>query len=109
DPTLEVINMSGKRCYAAFWGILHYLYSYNLTSLNGPPASSQESTAESEAYLVSLMSLADEYQITRLKDLIASELVVGQMIRHSNVFDVREHADLAQCRPVLEHCEKYVK
>ncbi|KAG0325086.1 hypothetical protein BG000_001932 [Podila horticola] len=119
DPTLEVISMSGKRCYAAFWGILHYLYSYNLTSLNGPPASSQESTAESEAvrdrlserveYLVSLLPLADEYQITRLKDLIASELVVGQMIRHSNVFDVREYADRAQCRPVVEHCEKYVK
>ncbi|KFH72114.1 hypothetical protein MVEG_02407 [Podila verticillata NRRL 6337] len=31
------------------------------------------------------------------------------MIREGNVFEVREHAKLAWCTPIVEHCEKYVK
>ncbi|KAF9322787.1 hypothetical protein BG006_002061 [Podila minutissima] len=94
-------------------------HSYNPTPLNGLPVPSQESQAQSVnmrdplseqvEYLLLLLKLADDYQITRLKDLIAFELVVGQMIVQGNVFEVREHADLARCRPVVEHCEKYIK
>ncbi|KAG0013916.1 hypothetical protein BGZ82_001965 [Podila clonocystis] len=124
DPTMEIVDMTtlvqgDERFYAAFWGMLYYVYSYNLTPLNGLPAATQAPQAESESmqdhlserveYLLKLLELADEYQIMRLKDLIASELVVGQMILQSNVFDVREYANFARCQPVVDHCEKYVK
>ncbi|KAF9334207.1 hypothetical protein BG006_002581 [Podila minutissima] len=123
DPMLEVIDMSSlasgdEDFYAAFWGVLYYLYSHNLTRWNGPPTPAQLSEAqlasrdgvsERVQYLLSLLALADEYQISRLKDLIAYELVFRRMIVQGNVFTVREHAELKRCRPVVEHCEKYIK
>lgn len=124
DPTLEIVDMSsltnGDHGFrASFWGVLYYLYSYNLTPLNGLPVTSQESQAQSVSmqdplserveYLLLLLKRADEYRISRLKDLIAYELVFRRMIVQGNVFTVREHADLARCRPIVEHCEKYIK
>lgn len=110
DPTMGVVDMSllakgDEGLCAAFWGLLYYLYSYNLTPLNGPPLPTQEGQPESASktdslservqYLLALLALADEHQLSRLKDQIASELVVNQMIREGNVFEVREHAKLA--------------
>ncbi|KAG0328427.1 hypothetical protein BG000_000486 [Podila horticola] len=123
EPMLEVIDLSSlangdEDFYAAFWGVLYYLYSHKLTPWNGPPTSAQQSEAQSGSknslservqYLLSLLALADEYQIMRLKDQIAHELVVDQMIMQGNVFDVRAHAELARCRPVVEHCQEYIK
>ncbi|KAG0100175.1 hypothetical protein BGZ93_003641 [Podila epicladia] len=123
DPMLEVIDMRSlangdEQFYTAFWGLLYYLYSHKLTRWNGPSTPTQLSEAqlasrdrvsERVQYLLSLLSLADEYQISRLKDLIAYELVVGQKILQGNVFTVREHADLARCSPVVEYWERFVK
>jgi len=126
EPMVDVIDMSAlanvdEDFYTAFWGVLYYLYSHELTPWNGPPILAQQSAtglaskaddiSERVQYLLSLLARADEYEITRLKDLIASELVVGSshMIVQGNVFEVREHAKLARCTPIVDHCENYVK
>ncbi|KAG0025520.1 hypothetical protein BGZ82_009973 [Podila clonocystis] len=123
DPMLEVIDLSllangDEEFYAAFWGLLYYLYSHKLTPWNGPPTFAQHSESQSASndgvgervkYLLSLLALADEYQIPRLKDQIAYELVVDKMVMQGNVFEVRRRAELYRCRPIVEHCEKFVK
>lgn len=125
-PSVEVIDLSQLEnddpdFYSGFWGIVYYLYKHKLTPWNGPPMSSGSGVGAATAsqqedflanrvqYLLSLLALADEYLILRLKELIAAELVEGQMIIHGNVFDVREHAELRSCKPIVEYCDKYIR
>ncbi|KAG0012990.1 hypothetical protein BGZ81_001283 [Podila clonocystis] len=123
NPMLELIDLSlladgDEEFYAAFWGLIYYLYSHKLTPWIGPPTPAQHSEAESASnnvlgervtYLLSLLALADEYRIPRLKDQIAYELVVNQMVMQGNVFEVHRCAELRHCSPIVEHCEKFVK
>ncbi|KAF9371104.1 hypothetical protein CPC16_003251, partial [Podila verticillata] len=125
EPMVDVIDMSAlanvdEDFYAAFWGVLYYLYSHKLTPWNGPPTLVQQPGTEQARkvddigervhYLLSLLARADEYEIMRLKDLIAEKLVgSSQMIVQGNVFEVREHAKLARCTSIVDHCENYVK
>ncbi|GJJ74593.1 sacsin [Entomortierella parvispora] len=127
-PSVEVIDVSqlesgDHEFYSAFWGVVYYLYKHRLTPWNGPPApvlgsgvgatatslAQEDFLAERVQYLLSLLALADEYRILRLKDLIADELVSGDMIIHGNVFEVREHVELRSYRPLVEFCDKYIK
>ncbi|KAG0283630.1 hypothetical protein BGZ98_006240, partial [Dissophora globulifera] len=60
-------------------------------------------------YLMELQHLSDQYETPRLKSLIASEIVLGQKIMHSNVFNVLAHATQNQCKDIQEYCEKYLR
>ncbi|KAF9368760.1 hypothetical protein CPB97_004278, partial [Podila verticillata] len=75
------------------------------------PTRKVDDIGERVQYLLSLLARADEYEIVRLKDLIAFELVErsSQMIVQGNVFEVREYAKLARCTSIVDHCENYVK
>ncbi|KAG0339354.1 hypothetical protein BG004_006859 [Podila humilis] len=126
QPGVQVIDMHNiaKEDYnflAAFWGMLYYLYSDNLTLMNGPPTvaivnqagttstDGIDAIGERVGYLLSLLALANEYQIPRLKALIAQELIVGQQITQGNVFEVYTQAELTSSEPIMTHCETYVK
>lgn len=69
----------------------------------------QDKLAERVKYLMVLQDLANRFEATRLKDLIAQELVMGKKIIHSNVFNVRGHAEQNQAANVREHCDKYIE
>lgn len=128
DPVMQIVDMSvlagkDKNFYGAFWGLLHYLYTHKLTRWNEPPTFTEDNNstkvtddlAERVQYLLALLALADEYQIDdeyqilRLKDLIAYELVVDNKVLQGNVFDVRKHATLHRCKPIVEYCEIYIQ
>ncbi|KAF8961906.1 hypothetical protein BGZ46_001262 [Entomortierella lignicola] len=120
NPGVEVIDLSdmdGDETFEAFWGLLYYFYADNLINTNGPPSPATfEATIQPNVdllrdrvqYLMGLLCLADQYQTPRLKALIALEIVGGQKVMHSNVFNVRKFAILYNSTDIKDHCEKYV-
>ncbi|KAG0259647.1 hypothetical protein BG011_002498 [Mortierella polycephala] len=132
EPSVEVIDLSGQdEKYEVFWGLVYYLYTDRLIIMNGPPvfdAAEQDETSEDGdtapetmgnnknaddlanrvQYLMELQHVADQYMVSRLKDLIAFEIVVGQKAIHSNVFSVRVHAAQNQSRDLQEYCDKFI-
>ncbi|KAG9061065.1 hypothetical protein KI688_007694 [Linnemannia hyalina] len=121
-----------------FWGLLYYFYSDNLIESNGPPLFDDEvdggsgkggeddgwvrgegdnhaevkvtkdKLAERVQYLMGLQGVANQFDAMRLKDLIAQELVMGQKVIHSNVFNVRSYAERNQAENVREHCDRFI-
>jgi hypothetical protein len=68
----------------------------------------KDKLAERVEYLMKLQDVANRFEAARLKDLIAQELVMGKKIMHSNVFNIRSHADQNQSVNVREHCDKFI-
>ncbi|KAF9140341.1 hypothetical protein BG015_001698, partial [Linnemannia schmuckeri] len=60
-------------------------------------------------YLVELQDVANRFKATRLKDLIAQELVMGQKVVHSNVFMIRDHAARNEAENVRKHCNEFIE
>ncbi|KAF9355213.1 hypothetical protein BGX34_010609 [Mortierella sp. NVP85] len=56
-----------------------------------------------------LLRLSHEYDIIRLKKLIAHEVVVHKKVTHGNVFDVRGYAMQTESTDIQEHCEAYIR
>ncbi|KAF8925746.1 hypothetical protein BGZ58_000516, partial [Dissophora ornata] len=118
EPGVEVIDLSMlDETYETFWGLIYYFYANLLIVSNGPHVPSLgggEDTNNDELrdrvqYLMDLLHLADQYETPRLKALIASEVVAGQKVIHSNVFNVRAHAIENRSEDIKEHCEKYLR
>ncbi|KAF9905487.1 hypothetical protein EC991_001596 [Linnemannia zychae] len=59
-------------------------------------------------YLMELQDLANQFDASRLKDLIAQELIIFDRVRHTNVFDVRSHAEVNQAENVRTYCDSYI-
>ncbi|KAF9145199.1 hypothetical protein BG015_011964 [Linnemannia schmuckeri] len=68
----------------------------------------EDKLAERVQYLMELQEVANRFEAIRLKDLIAQELVMGQKIIHSNVFNIRSHAERNQAENVREYCDKFI-
>lgn len=68
----------------------------------------EEKLSERVQYLMELQDVANLFEATRLKDLLAQELVMGQKIIHSNVFNIRSHAERNQAENVREYCDKFI-
>ncbi|KAF9103365.1 hypothetical protein BGX30_009163, partial [Mortierella sp. GBA39] len=109
---------------AGFWGLLHYFYSDTLTPSNGSPLFDNETDQESMndgalepedklserlQYLMKLQHVAHRFEATRLKDLIAKELLEGQKVVHSNVFIIRGHSERNGAENVQDHCNKFIE
>ncbi|KAF8932212.1 hypothetical protein BGZ47_011508 [Haplosporangium gracile] len=60
-------------------------------------------------YLMELQDVANRFKATRLKDLIAQELVMGQKVVHSNVFMIRDHAERNEAENVRKHCNEFIE
>ncbi|KAF9281483.1 hypothetical protein BGZ68_006618 [Mortierella alpina] len=124
EPGVEVINLTSlDQTYGAFWGLVYYLYSDRLIATNGPARSHKDGTLDLRPglaredtdelgdrvqYLMELQHLANFYVMPRLKSLIASEIVLGKKVRHSNAFEVRGYAIQNQCKDLQDHCEKFI-
>ncbi|KAF9099496.1 hypothetical protein BGX27_000604 [Mortierella sp. AM989] len=117
EEVIDLSDMDGDETFEAFWGLLYYFYTDKLIFTNGPPIPEIPTTAPAHIdilrdrvqYLMGLLCLADQYQSPRLKALIAAEVVEGQKVLHTNVFNVRKFAMLYNSIELKEHCEKYVK
>ncbi|KAG0283790.1 hypothetical protein BGZ96_011831 [Linnemannia gamsii] len=118
EPTIDIIKKEDD--YATFWGLLHFFYTDDLIGTNGPPTfsatskSPKEQDAEDQLsqrveYLVSLQHLADFYRADRLKGLIAQELMLPGKVMYSNVFDIREHAELNRDANVVKYCNQFIR
>ncbi|KAF8946486.1 hypothetical protein BGZ47_000428 [Haplosporangium gracile] len=68
----------------------------------------EDKLSERVQYLMELQEVANRFEAARLKDLIAQELVMGQKIIHSNVFNIRSHAEHSQAENVREYCDKFI-
>ncbi|KAH7034435.1 hypothetical protein BKA57DRAFT_476210 [Linnemannia elongata] len=126
DPGVHVIDLSSYGdIKKGFWGLLYYFYSDTLILSNGPPLfenevdrgtegegeggpAHEERLSERVQYLMELQDVANRFEATRLKELIAQELVIGQKVIHSNVFNIRSHAERNQAGNVKEHCDKFI-
>ncbi|KAG9061096.1 hypothetical protein KI688_007725 [Linnemannia hyalina] len=60
-------------------------------------------------YLMKIQHVAHRFVATRLKDLIAKELIEGQKVVHSNVFAIRGHAERNGAENVRDHCNKFIE
>ncbi|KAF9994342.1 hypothetical protein BGZ79_000911 [Entomortierella chlamydospora] len=121
NPKVDLIDLSNVResdeTYEAFWGLIFYFYTNRLISTNGPPVLLFEQTTNQThddpwrdrvQYLMELLCLADQYQESRLKALIAAEIVHGKKAKHSNVFNIRKFAMLYSSNDIKGYCEKYL-
>lgn len=122
----------------AFWGLLYYFYSEKLIQSNGPPVLKyqkeggepvvvrefdrnddgesgvrqkpvEDQLAQRVQYLMELQDVANRFEVSRLKDLIAQEIIMGQKVIHSNVFSIRDHAKHNQADNVREHCDLFIE
>jgi hypothetical protein len=118
DPAIDIIQKEDD--YATFWGLLYFLYTDDLIGTNGPPTflaaskTLKEQDAEDQLsqrveYLVDLQRLADFYRADRLKGLIAQELMLPGKVMYSNVFDIREHAELNRDPSVVKYCNQFIR
>ncbi|KAF8942028.1 hypothetical protein BGZ47_006952 [Haplosporangium gracile] len=118
DPAIDIIQKEDD--YVTFWGLLYFLYTDDLIGTNGPPILSaasktlKEQDAEDQLsqrveYLVALQHLADFYRADRLKGLIAQELMLPGKVIYSNVFDIREHAELNRDASVVKYCNQFIR
>jgi len=121
---VAIIDLSTQDVsYEAFYGLLYYLYADRLIDTNGPlllpsevvsTPSATSTTHTNELgdrvqYLMDLLRLSHEYDIIRLKKLIAHEIVVHKKVTHGNVFDVRGYAMQTESTDIQQHCEAYIK
>ncbi|KAF9154470.1 hypothetical protein BG015_000878, partial [Linnemannia schmuckeri] len=120
NPAIDIIQkVDEEDDYDTFWGLLHFLYTDNLIDTNGPILSSaSNSPKDQEAedylsqrinYLMALQALANYCRADRLKNLIAQELMLPDMVMYSNVFDIRAHAELNQDADVVKYCNQFMK
>ncbi|KAG0293933.1 hypothetical protein BGZ96_002047 [Linnemannia gamsii] len=68
----------------------------------------EDKLAQSVQYLMNLQDVASRFEVSRLKDLIAQELIMGQKMIHSNVFSIRNHVERNQADNVREHCDQFI-
>ncbi|KAG0277833.1 hypothetical protein BGZ95_005245 [Linnemannia exigua] len=132
EPGVEVIDLSGYgNIKNGFWGLLYYFYTDRLIESNGQPVfecekelqdkdsakdggfTNQEQTPEDKLservqYLMVLQDVANRFEANRLKDLIAQELIMFKKVIHTNVFNIRSHAEQTQANNVREYCNKYI-
>ncbi|KAG0380324.1 hypothetical protein BGX24_009002 [Mortierella sp. AD032] len=118
-----------------FWGLLHYFYSNTLTLSNGPPRYNEDDQgsmggsladgddddvdidtlgledklSERLQFLMKLQHVAHQFEVTRLKDLIAKELIEGQKVAHNNVFTIRVHAERNNAENVCGYCNEFIE
>ncbi|KAG0293931.1 hypothetical protein BGZ96_002045 [Linnemannia gamsii] len=69
----------------------------------------KDELAQRVQYLMDLQYVAHQFEVSRLKDLIAQELIMGQKVIHSNVFSIRDHAERNQADNVRKHCDLFIK
>ncbi|KAG0213553.1 hypothetical protein BGX33_002837 [Mortierella sp. NVP41] len=72
------------------------------------PGLSDDKLSQRVQYLMTLQDVANRFEASRLKNLIAQELIMGQKVIHSNVFSVRGHAEHNQAENVREYCDKFI-
>ncbi|KAF9082980.1 hypothetical protein BGX23_011899 [Mortierella sp. AD031] len=118
NPSVDVIEKEDD--YAAFWGLLHFLYMDDLIGTNGPPTipsavgplegqqDEEDQLSQRVDYLMALQHLADFYRADRLKALIAQELMLPGKIMYSNVFDIRAHAEQNRDEIVAKFCNRFI-
>ncbi|KAG0069395.1 hypothetical protein BGZ89_002962 [Linnemannia elongata] len=117
NPAIDIIQKEDD--YVTFWGLLYFIYTDDLIGTNGPPTLSaalksfKELEAEDQLsqrveYLVALQHLADFYRADRLKGLIAQELMLPGKVIYSNVFDIREHAEMNRDASVVSYCNQFI-
>jgi len=124
DPHVAIIDLSTQdETYETFYGLVYYLYTDRLIPTNGPlllpsevvstpgatSATHFDELGDRVQYLMDLLRLSHEYDIIRLKKLIAHEIVVHKKVTHGNVFDVRGYALQTESTDVQEHCEAYIE
>ncbi|KAG9061036.1 hypothetical protein KI688_007665 [Linnemannia hyalina] len=118
NPAIDIIQKEDD--YVTFWGLLYFLYTDDLIGTNGPTTLSEasktfkEQDAEDQLsqrveYLVALQHLADVYRTDRLKGLIAQELMLPGKVMYSNVFEIREHAELNRDPSVVKYCNQFIR
>ncbi|KAF9920082.1 hypothetical protein FBU30_010134 [Linnemannia zychae] len=122
NPAIDVINK--KDDYSSFWGLLYFFYTDELIANNGPPTfpvltpgknspdgqhgDTEDQLSQRIQYLMGLQHLANFYCASRLKSLIAQELMLPGKVIYSNVFAIRAHAE-QNCDPqVIEYCNKFI-
>ncbi|KAG0227607.1 hypothetical protein BGX31_006891 [Mortierella sp. GBA43] len=99
-----VIDLSEKEVhYTSFFDLVYYFYADRM--LPSPSEHHQDRLQ----HLIELLGLAHKYQVPRLKELIAFEIVASRMITHRNVFSIRTSAKTNCSKEVLEHCDKFLK
>ncbi|KAF9302351.1 hypothetical protein BGZ91_009347, partial [Linnemannia elongata] len=92
DPGVHVIDLSSYGdIKKGFWGLLI-----------------EEQRVREKVVRRMRKGCQNEFEATRLKELIAQELVIGQKVIHSNVFNIRSHAERNQAVNVKEHCDKFI-
>jgi len=124
DLSVAIIDLSTQdETYETFYGLVYYLYTDRLIDTNGPlllpsevvstpsttSATHFDELGDRVQYLMDLLRLSHEYDIIRLKKLIAHEIVVQKKVTHGNVFDVRGYALQRESTDIQEHCEAYIK
>ncbi|KAG0003501.1 hypothetical protein BGZ65_001641 [Modicella reniformis] len=123
DPGVAIINLSNQEeTYEAFYGLLYFFYADDLLDSNGPinpPPNNTVTEPDNDnadelrdrvQYLMELLHLANQYQTHRLQELVAQEMLVDKMVvTYGNVFNIRDHAEQAQCSVIQEYCEKYMR
>ncbi|KAF9984089.1 hypothetical protein BGZ65_001010 [Modicella reniformis] len=122
NPGVAVIDLSNQEKYEIFYGLLHYFYTNYLIITNGPldlpfkdankgsgatGVNNSDELQDRVQYLVDLLHLSNQYESTRLKELIAFEIV--KKLTYGNVFSVREHAELSECKELPERCDEYMR
>ncbi|KAF9123426.1 hypothetical protein BGW39_008978 [Mortierella sp. 14UC] len=76
---------------------------------DGHKAPVEDKLAQRVQYLMELQDVANRFDVPRLKDLIAQELIMGQNVIHSNVFSIRGHAEHNQADNIREHCDLFIE
>ncbi|KAF9119754.1 hypothetical protein BGW39_011952 [Mortierella sp. 14UC] len=74
----------------------------------GVSRTAEDALSERVQYLMELQDVANRFEANRLKDLIAQELIMSQKVIHSNVFNIRSHAETNQAENVQEYCNKFI-
>lgn len=69
----------------------------------------EDKLSERLQYLMKLQHVAHLFQATRLKDLIAKELIEGQKVVHRNVFTIRDHAERNEAENVWDYCNEFIE
>ncbi|KAK3833268.1 MAG: hypothetical protein J3R72DRAFT_232028 [Linnemannia gamsii] len=85
-----------------------YKDSVNDGGVKNQEQAPEDKLSERVQYLMELQDVANRFEASRLKDLIAHELIMFQKVIHSNVFNIRSHAEHNQADNVREYCNKFI-